>query len=133
MTVTHSRRQIIATLALLCLVAGSGCVTTNPTVTVDTSASTVFEDVSASEPWTSRSLSTTATLNETATADQGVSKLVVIAADGTSFDSIPLDTGQTNATLYVPPNQNATLLAVNTINGTVVERHSVVTGGHRIP
>lgn len=133
MTVTRSRRQIIATLALLCVIAGSGCVTTNPTVAVDTSASTVFEDVSANEPWTTRSLSTTITLNETATTEQGVGELVVIAADGTSFDSVPLDAGQTSATVYVPPNQNATLVAVNTINGTIVERRSVVPGGHRIP
>lgn len=132
MTSTRSWRRIIVGLALLCLVAGSGCLTTNPTITVDTSSSTVFADIAASEPWTSRSLSTTATLNATATTDQGVGKLVVIAADGTSFDSVTLDTGQTSATFYVPPNQNVTLLAVNTINGTVVESQPIVTSGHRV-
>ncbi len=132
MTGTLSRRRVVATIPLLGLVVGSGCLTLNPTVTTETTESTVFERLSVTEPWASRSVATTVTLTPAATTTNGVTQLVVIAESGSTFDSTTLDRGQTSVTMYLPTNQNATVVAVNTVNGTVVERRPVATDGDKL-
>lgn len=132
MTSTPSRRGVVATIALLGLVAGSGCLTLSPTVTIETTESTVFERLSVNEPWASKSIATTVTLTPAATTENGVTQLVVLSESGSTFDSTTVDRGQTSVTMYLPTNQNATIVAVNTVNGTVVERRTVATGGNKL-
>jgi len=129
---TLSRRRVVATIALLGPVVGSGRLTLGPTVTTETTESTVFERFSVSDPCASRSVATAVTLTPTATTTSGVTQLLVVAESGTTFDPTTVDSGQTSVTMYLPTNQNATLVAVNTVTGTVVERRAVVTGGNRL-
>ncbi|MFC7216280.1 hypothetical protein ACFQO4_19665 [Saliphagus sp. GCM10025334] len=131
MTDTPSRHRVVATIALLGLVVGSGCLTLSPTVTIETTESTVFEQLSVTEPWASKSVETTVTLTPAATTTNGVTQLVVIAESGSTFDSTTIDSGQTSVTMYLPTNQNATIVAVNAVNGTVVERRTVATDGNK--
>ena len=72
------------------------------------------------------------TLAENATTTQDVSKLAVIAESGKTFDSVTLDSGQTSASVYVPANQNATLVAIGTTNGTTIETRTITTDGNKI-
>lgn len=132
MTGTPSRHRVVATIPLLGLVVGSGCLTFSPTVTIETTESTVFERLSVSDPWGSRSVATTVTLTPAATTTNGVTQLVVIAESGSAFDSTTVDSGQTRVTMYLPTDQNATLVAVNAVDGTVVERRTVATGGSKL-
>ncbi|UTF55799.1 hypothetical protein [Natronosalvus rutilus] len=132
MTGTPSRHRVVATIALLGLVVGSGCLTLSPTVTIETTESTVFEQLSVTEPWASKSVETTVTLTPAATTTNGVTQLVVIAESGSTFDSTTIDSGQTSVTMYLPTNQNATIVAVNAVNGTVVERRTVATDGNKL-
>lgn len=132
MTGTPSRRRVVSTIALLGLVVGSGCLTLGPTVTTEpteSTESTVFEQLSVTEPWASGSVETTVTLTSTATTTNGVTQLVVIAESGSTFDSTTVNSGQTSVRMYLPTNQNATIVAVNAVDGTVVERRTVTTGG----
>nr|WP_317176085.1 hypothetical protein [Halovivax sp. KZCA124] len=84
------------------------------------------------EPWASRSVATTVTLTSAATTTDSVTQLVVIAESGSTFDSTTVDSGQTSVTMYLPTNQNAAIVAVNAVNGTVVERRPVVTDGNKL-
>lgn len=119
-------------MALLGLVVGSGCLTLSPTVTMETTESTVFERLSVTEPWASRSVATTVTLTSAASPTNGVTQLVVIAESGSTFDSTTVDSWQTSVTMYLPTNQNATIVAVNAVNGRVVETRTVATGGNKL-
>lgn len=132
MTATPSRRRVVATIALLGLVVGSGCLTLSPTVTMETTESTVFERLSVTEPWASRSVATTVTLTSGATTTNGVTQLPVIAERGSTFDSTTVDSGQTSVTMSLPTNQNPTLVAVNAVNGTVGEGRTVATDGNEL-
>ena len=127
------RRQVLASVALVVALGFGGCLTLGPAVTADTGNSAVFEQVSTDEPWASGRVKTAVTLTPNATTDQGVSKLVVISGSGSSFDTTTVDPGQTSgATLYLPANGNATINAVNTINGTVVDTQPVTTDGNKL-
>lgn len=125
-------RRRIAAFALLCLVLGSGCLTLGPTVSTPDSESAVFGDVTTQEPWASRSIRASVTLSPEATTAHGVTRLAVIDERGSTFDTAKLESGQTSVTVYLPSNQNATLVATNTVNGTVVARQSTSTGGDTI-
>lgn len=127
-----SRRRILAAIAVLALTAGSGCVTIDPTITTQTGDTAVFESVSTTDPWAGRSITATVKFTPEATTTRGVTRLVVIAEDGSQFDSTDLASGSTKVNVYLPTNQNATLVAVNTVNGTIVETEPVVTGGDKL-
>jgi hypothetical protein len=131
-----------AALALCCclLLAGGGCLTLSPTVTGGTDgangtdgAGGVFERVSTDEPWGARSVSATVRLASNASTAAGVTQLVVVDGGGERFDSVAVGAGQTRATVYLPPNGDATLLAVNGVNGTVAGRTAVTTAGRTVP
>ncbi len=49
MTDTPSRRQVVATIAQVGLVVGSGCLTLSPTVTMETTESAMVEQLSVTE------------------------------------------------------------------------------------
>ena len=126
------RRHVLLSLLLVASLGLGGCLTLSPTVGVDTENSTVFEDASTSEPWASGRVRTSITLAENATTTQDVNELVVISESGDDFDTVTLDSGQTSATVYVPVNQNATLVAIDTVNGTTIETRTIRTGGNKI-
>ena len=127
MTETHRGRVVV--VAVLVLVAGSGCLTLNPGMDLTTQNSTVFHDVSSSGEWANGRLVGTLSLTPNATTDQGVSQINVVAADGETFYTTPVDSGQSNVSIMTPTNGTATIVAVNTVNGTVVEtRNATITG-----
>lgn len=129
---TPSWRHVLVILLLVSSLGLGGCLTLSPTVGVDTDNSTVFEDASTTEPWVSGRVKTSITLTSNATTTQDVNKVAVISASGDDFDTVTLDSGQTSATVYVPANQNATIVAIDTINGTVVENRTIRTDGNKI-
>ena len=100
-------------------VAFGGCLTLDPTITVETSDSTVFESLSATEPRTGSGVRVNATLRSTGAADN-VTQLTVIKANGRSIQTIGFDSGQTTVILTVPANQNSTVVASNTANSTTL-------------
>lgn len=127
------RRHLLVSFLLVVSLGFGGCLTLDPTVTADTSDSTVFESVSTEEPWVSGRVRTSVTLASNATSAQGVTQLTVTDESGDTFDSISVSSGQTSGlTLYLPANQNATITAVNSINGTTVETLTVRTGGDNV-
>lgn len=132
MTDPPHRRRGIAVVALLCVLGASGCLTLSPTVTSTPTESPVFERISTTEPWAGRSLATQIRLKPNATTAAGVTQLVVLSESGSSFYTTTVDSGQTSVTAYLPTNQNVTLVAVNAVNGTVVDTWSVRTGGNTV-
>lgn len=131
MTAAHTRRVVLTGIVLLLALGTSGCLTLQPTI-AGPSDSAVFDDVSTSEPWSSGHVTTTVTLSEAATTDKGVTKLTVVDASGDSYDTAMLDSGQTTTTMFFPTNQTSTLLATNTVNGTVVEKRPVTASGNKL-
>ncbi|WP_135304562.1 hypothetical protein [Haloarcula amylovorans] len=132
MTAAHTRRVVLTGLVVLLALGTSGCLTLQPTVSGPSADSAIFENISTSEPWSSGHVTTTVTLSEAATTDKGVTKLTVVDASGDSYDTTTLDSGQTTTTMFFPTNQSSTLLATNTVNGTVVEKRTVTTSGNKI-
>ncbi|PSP90467.1 hypothetical protein BRC90_00670 [Halobacteriales archaeon QS_4_69_34] len=126
------RRRLLAATATVGTVGLGGCLTLDPAVRADTGDSVVFEELSTSEPWASGYVRTSVSLADDATTSGGVGRLNVIGEDGTTFSSTALDAGQTSVTVSVPANTNATVVAVNTVNGSVVERLPVRTDGNRL-
>ena len=127
------RRRVLASVVLVIALGFGGCLTLSPTVTADTGDSTVFEGVSTDEPWASGRVKTAVTLTPNATTEQGVSKLVVITESGSSFDTTTVEPGQTSGiSLYLPANENTTITAVNTVNGSIVDTQAVTTDGNEL-
>lgn len=132
MVTRTSRRQLLAVLALVLVSGFGGCLTLDPTVSMNTDDSKVFESVSTTEPWASGRVKASVTLTPNATTSAGVTKLTVISEKGTDFDTVSLEGGQTSAIVYLPTGQNATIVAVDTIDGTIVETRTVTTGGKKL-
>lgn len=126
------RRHVLVSLLLVSSLCLGGCLTLSPAVSMDTDNSRVFKDVSTIEPWVSGRVKTSIMLTLNATTAGDVTKLAVISASGSTFDTVTLDSGQTSTTVYVPANGNATIVATDTVNGTVVETQPVTTGGNKI-
>lgn len=126
------RRHLLVVLAIVLVSGLGGCLTVSPTVSMQTDDSTVFKNVSTTEPWVSGRMKASVTLTSDATTTEGVTKLVVISESGSDFDTATLEGGQTSVIVYLPANQNATIAAVDTVNGTVVETRTVTTGGNKI-
>jgi hypothetical protein len=127
-----SRRQLFAAGMVLCLFAFSGCLTLNPTVSADTSDSAVFENLSPTESWSGPSVRVNATLRSTPAASN-VTTLTVVQANGQTYDSYEVGSGQSTVVLSLPTSQNATIVASNSVNSTTVEELNVSTGGNELP
>lgn len=128
-----SRACRVALVGLL-LVACSGCVTVQPDiVTEGDDDSRVFKSVTTKSEWGTSSVHASVTLTSSATMSQGVTQLNVITEDGTSFYTTTVDSGQTNVSLPIPTHQSSQLVAVNTVNGTVVGTQNVTVTGTRYP
>lgn len=124
-----ARRQVLVAVLVIGSVTLGGCLTYNPSVTPETTNSTVFETVSVNESWASGRIRATARLTSSPAAGN-VTQITVIRENGESFSTTPVDPGQTTAVLYLPPNQNATLVASDTINGTTIATLNVTTNGN---
>ncbi|RRJ31549.1 hypothetical protein [Halocatena pleomorpha] len=109
----------------------SGCLTFDPSLTADTSESSVFKTLSTDEPWAGHYVRVTATLRSTAAAEN-VTSITVIQANGQKYDSIDVGSGQTTVTLWVPANQNSTLVASDSVNSTTLDTLNVTTGGQYV-
>lgn len=127
-----ARRQVLVTVLVVGSLMVGGCLTLDPTVGVDTANATVFKNASTTEPWVSGRVGTSITLTDNATTTQDVTKLAVISKSGSTFDTVMLDSGQTSATVYVPANQNATIVAIDTVNGTVIETRTITASGNKV-
>lgn len=111
---------------LLAISGGSGCVALDPSVRFNTTGSAVFESASVSGLWATGQVTTNVTLTSSATSE--VTQLNVIDSNGNTFDTTTLDSGESSTTVLLPPNGTATIVAVNTINGTTIEsRNATVT------
>ena len=62
-----------------------------------------------------------------------VTQLTAITSGGSSFSTGNIASGQTSATLTIPANTNATIVASDTVNRTTIEKLNVTTSGDRIP
>jgi starvation-inducible outer membrane lipoprotein len=126
-----SWRRILLVLLVGGSLAVSGCVTLNPTVTAETANSPVFESVSVSEPWAGKHVRVTATLRSTPAA-RNVTKITVIRPNGKPFSTEQIASGQSTVSLSVPTNRNATLVAINTVNSTTIDKLNISTSGNTI-
>ena len=128
------RGSYVAVVAITVIMIGcSGCLTTHPTIHERGGDADVFESVSTSDEWGTSSIQATVTLTPTAVTDRGVTRLVVIAANGDSFYSTTVDSGQTAVSLPLSTGQTSQIIAVNTVNGTVVGKQNVTVGGNEYP
>lgn len=123
-------RVILAMLVVFSLSLG-GCLTLNPSVSADTSNSTVFKSVSATEPWSGPGVRVNATLRSSNDAGN-VTTLTVIEENGRTYQTISVGSGQTTVILSLPAHQNATIVASNSVNSTTIEKLNVTTGGDKI-
>jgi hypothetical protein len=128
---TVSRRHLLVTVVMLISIGLGGCITTNPAVQADTSNSTVFEQFSAAEPWTSGKVRTSTTLSYNATRSLGITDIVVINERGTVVSTSTINAGQTSVILMLPVNQNVTVVAMND-TGYAIENQTVTTTGQTI-
>lgn len=127
-----SHRQVFVTGIVIVSFALSGCLTLNPTVTADTSDSAVFEGFSVSDSVVSNRVDVNTTLTATATTTGDVTKLSVIDENGNAVSTTPLAAGQTNVMVTFPANQNATVVAIDAVNGTTIEKQTVTVSGNKL-
>jgi hypothetical protein len=125
------RRQVLVTVLVIGSVMLGGCLTLNPSVTPETTDSSVFKNISINESWASQRIQTTATLTSSPAAEN-VTQITVIGETGKTFSTRQVDPGQTTVILQLPPNQNATLVASDTVNGTTIATLNVTTSGNKI-
>jgi hypothetical protein len=130
MRTTACRQVLVVVLVVGCLSLG-GCLTLNPSVTPETTNSTVFETFSINESWASQRIQTSATLTASPAA-KNVTQITVVGENGKTFSTRTVDPGQTTVILQLPPNQNVTLVASDTVNGTTVATLNVTTSGNKI-
>lgn len=130
MSISSRRRVLLSAVLVVALTAG-GCLTIDPTVSADTNNSTVFESVSATEPWSGPGVRVNATFESTPEAGN-VTTITVIRENGQTYQTISVDAGQTSVILSLPANAKSTLVASNSVNSTTIEELNVTTGGNRI-
>ncbi len=107
----------------------SGCLSLDPTVTLDTADSTVFKSTSTTDTVAVGKVDTRVMLTNEATTSEGVTQLNVIDATGKAVYKTPVESGETTVTLMLPTTGTVTVVAVNTVNGTVVEtQNATITG-----
>jgi hypothetical protein len=129
--VNASRQRVLVATVVAVGAALGGCLTLDPSVTANTSASSVFEDVTVNEPWASGRVRSTATLSSSPDAGD-VTQITVVTESGETFSTAATDPGQTSVILELPANRNATLVASDTVNGTTIETLNVTTGGDEV-
>jgi hypothetical protein len=99
--------------------------------TTDTDNSAVFEEFSATGSWTGPSVRTNATLQSTSAASN-VTTITVVRENGRVFSTKNVGSGQSAVILSLPSNQNATIVASNSVNSTTISTVNVTTGGDKL-
>lgn len=130
---TSTFRSRLLVLVVVVALVGSGCVTAQPTITVSSNDPAVFEGFSTSDAWGTSSVQASVSLTPQATTNLGVTKLSVVTGNGKSFYTTTVDAGQTAVTLPLPTGTTATVIAVNTVNGTTVGSANVTVSGTTYP
>ncbi|WP_160135078.1 hypothetical protein [Halococcus salsus] len=130
---TSTLRPRLLVLVVVVALVGSGCVTAQPTITVESNSPAVFEGFSTSDAWGASSIQASVSLTPQATTSLGVTELSVVTESGKSFYTTTVDAGQTSVTLPLPVGTTATVVAVNTVNGTTVGTANVTTSGNTLP
>ncbi|MDS0293871.1 hypothetical protein [Halogeometricum luteum] len=128
----NSNRRLCAVAAVALLVVTAGCLTVSPSIS-SADDSPVFERVSTVSEWGTSSVQGSVTLTPAATTEMGVTRLNVIREDGSSFYATSVDAGQTSVSLPIPTGTRSRIVAVNTVNGTVVDTYNVTVRGTRYP
>ncbi|WP_231188304.1 hypothetical protein [Haladaptatus sp. DYF46] len=119
----------VVTILMVILSMTSGCLSLDPTVTLDTADSTVFKSTSTTDTVAVGKVDTRVMLTNEATTSEGVTQLNVIDATGKAVYKTPVESGETTVTLMLPTTGTVTVVAVNTVNGTVVEtQNATITG-----
>jgi hypothetical protein len=121
--VNFSRPEALLAISLICLLAFSGCLSVDPSVST-TSNERVFENFAVDEPWASNQVWVNTTLSSTPAA-ANVTTITVIQENGRHFSTQEVAAGQTSIYLALPPNQNATLVATNSENSTTIQKMNV--------
>jgi hypothetical protein len=127
---TAHQQALVAVLVVVGLSFG-GCLALNPSITSETTNSTVFESVSASESWSSQRVRATVRLTSSPDA-KNVTQITVIGENNKTFSMRKIDPGQTKVILQLPIHQNARLVASDTVNGTTIATLNVTTSGNDI-
>lgn len=123
-SVYGSSARTLLTVFFVCAIMCSGCLSVNPSVQASTNDSTVFKEITVDEPWASNNVWVDATFRRTPAAGN-VTSITVIRENGQPFSTQQIASGQTNVALALPTNQDATLVASDTVNGTTIEKLNV--------
>ena len=129
---TRTRKIYLLAVIVVVIAASGGCLTLDPGVSLNTTDSTVFESASPSGSWASGDIVTKVTLTSDATTSEGVTQLNVVNSKGKTFSTTTLDSGESSVTVQFPTSETATLVAVNTVNGTVVETRNATISGNTV-
>lgn len=124
----HSHRSVLLATLLVVSLTFSGCLTLSPSVTAETNTSSVFETLSTDTPWAGQHVRVNATLKSTPEASN-VTTISVIKENGQSYTTVSVASGETTVVLWVPTDQNATLVASNSANSTTLDTLNVTTNG----
>ncbi len=127
------KRRLGGVVLTTLLVISAGCVTVNPAIESSSNGSNVFKNVTTSNEWGTSSIHASITLSPNATTEMGVSRLNVITSSGSSFYSTTVDSGQTSVSMPLPSGGSAQIIAVNTINGSVVDTYNITVTGSSYP
>ena len=125
-------RKDLLSVLLAVLFVLSGCLTLNPTIEVADSNTTVFENITVTESWSSQEVRAKATFSTSPDANN-VTRITVIDESGKPFSSIERVAGQTRIIFELPVNQNVTLVATDVPNGTTIETLNITTSGDTVP
>lgn len=129
--VTKHPSNVLSIMIVVSMLLFSGCLTLGPSVTADTSESSVFKTISTDEPWAGQHVRVTATLRSTQTAGN-VTTITVIDEHGRPYETVSVESGQTTVVLWIPTNQRSTLVASNSVNSTTISRFNVTSSGNRV-
>ena len=127
----NSRRvRVLALIAVFGLML-SGCLTLSPSLTADTSGSAVFESLTTDEPWAGNHVRVNATLRSSPEASN-TTTITVIGENKQEYTTISVASGQTTVPLWIPTNEDLTLVASNSINSTTTGTLNVTSSGNQV-
>ena len=127
----NSRRvRVLALIAVFGLMF-SGCLTLSPSLTADTSGSAVFESLTTDEPWAGNHVRVNATLRSSPEASN-TTTITVIEENKQEYSTVSVASGQTTVPLWIPTNQDVTLVASNSVNSTTTDTLNVTSSGNQV-
>lgn len=127
----NSRRvRVLAIIAVFGLML-SGCLTLSPSLTADTSGSAVFESLITDEPWAGNHVRVNATLRSSPEASN-TTTITVIEENKQEYSTVSVASGQTTVPLWIPTNQDLTLVASNSVNSTTTDTLNVTSSGNQV-